>query len=154
MTGRLEVSFCEACPCWPDSAEAWGKTEVAPIPAATLPTTEVFTKSRREKVTDPPEKSGLIYTEVTRVASVSRLRTSKNLHHGGHRGTQECGRISRALGRLQVREACLVSAEMAAPRGEQPVSRRTVLFSTGAHTAASVPDTRLRLSPDRQQQRC
>src|SRR5690348_14736633 len=151
MTGRLEVSFCEACPWWPDSAEAWGKTEVAPIPAATLPTTEVFTKSRREKVTDPPEKSGLIYTEVTRVASVSCLRKSKSLHHGEHRNAEG---YHEHLVDFRGAKLGLVSAEMAAPRGEQPVSRRTVLFSTGAHTAAAVPDIRLRLSPDRQQQTC
>src|SRR3954463_13908944 len=58
--GRLPASFCDACPCWPDSPTAWGRTEVAPIPAATLPITDVFTKSRREKVTDPPEQSGLV----------------------------------------------------------------------------------------------
>src|SRR5579864_4975541 len=107
IIGRLPASFCEACPCWPDSPKAWGRTEVAPTPAATLPSTDVFTKSRREKVTDPPENSGLIYTEVYGCCLCISLTKIKTFDHRGDRGTQEAGRISRLVGRVQVGEPCL-----------------------------------------------
>src|ERR1700733_13608703 len=54
MMGRFGESACDAWPCWPDSASALGIVALVPTPAATAPNTEVFTKSRREKVTTPP----------------------------------------------------------------------------------------------------
>src|ERR1700692_2941390 len=54
IIGRLEESLCDAWPCWPLSASTSGTAECAPTPAATAPSTDVFTKSRRENVTSPP----------------------------------------------------------------------------------------------------
>src|SRR3954466_1096195 len=56
IMGRFPGSLWEACPCWLESAGASGTAALAATPAATAPSTEVFTKSRREKLTHPPSR--------------------------------------------------------------------------------------------------
>src|SRR2546423_11826424 len=116
MTGRVEVSFCEASPCWRDSAEAWGKTEVAPIPAATLPITDVFTKSRREKVTDPPERSGLVQQKFVLPLYLA-YEDQNHQPQGTQRNTGRRKDITGVASRSGPRTLALHWAEMAAPRG-------------------------------------
>src|ERR1700730_5169465 len=56
MTGRLGDSDGEAWPDWLFSASTSGMAACTPVPAATAPSTDVFTKSRRENVTSPPDR--------------------------------------------------------------------------------------------------
>src|SRR5271167_558968 len=56
MIGRLGESSLEAWPCCPVWASASGIAACAP--AATAPSTDVFTKSRRENVKGPPDHGG------------------------------------------------------------------------------------------------
>src|SRR5450755_4610660 len=68
MIGRLGDSDGEAWPCWPFSASTSGMAACTPVPAATAPSTDVFTKSRRENVTSPPDvrlAKKIIYKKIT-----------------------------------------------------------------------------------------
>src|SRR5450631_4486974 len=73
MTGRLGESSLDAWPCWLSSASASGKAVCAPTPAATAPSTDDFTKSRRENVTSPPDRCS--------VATIT-LQAKREAYHG------------------------------------------------------------------------
>src|SRR5579864_1330440 len=69
MILRLEESACDACPCCPDCASASGMAELA----ATAPSTEVFTKSRRETVTESSLKLPRFDLPLGRTFPASRI---------------------------------------------------------------------------------
>src|SRR5712691_11957843 len=83
MIGRFGESGCGVRPGWPVSASASGIAAYAPTPAATAPSTDVFTKSRRENVKG---SSGLLPA------------CKQNRFHGEGRTVLagEAGRIARA----------------------------------------------------------
>src|SRR5579872_2172794 len=96
MILRLEESACDACPCCPDCASASGMAELA----ATAPSTEVFTKSRRETVTESSLKLPRFDLLLGRTFPASRI-VSERQEFGARRaeGYHElCGRFTRIYG--------------------------------------------------------
>src|SRR5579859_1415774 len=96
MILRLEESACDACPCCPDCASASGIAELT----ATAPSTEVFTKSRRETVTKSSLKLPRFDLFLGRTFAACRI-VGERQEFGARRAEgyhEPCGRFTRSYG--------------------------------------------------------